>query len=182
MPTPSVAPPAFGEFAPPAFGEVVLEGLPEARELNGARGVAIKTISDGRTVVKLEDGRELAFRSENLRPVDDAAGGGNLSRSPCTSAGKGHRPSRGCGFDAHLLSPTEEERLVRVEKAVVNYHDMREGVGEDNARWLLDGARCGDDEALWCIGVPTPEEAESVLRRVLADLALLVLDDDPDLA
>lgn len=59
--------------ASPSGDDVVLCGLPEARGLNGKNGVALQTISDGRRVVRLEDGRELAFSKDNMQPAGKAA-------------------------------------------------------------------------------------------------------------
>eukprot|EP00929_Paragymnodinium_shiwhaense_P109076 TRINITY_DN75443_c0_g1_i1.p1 TRINITY_DN75443_c0_g1~~TRINITY_DN75443_c0_g1_i1.p1 ORF type:complete len:748 (-),score=253.91 TRINITY_DN75443_c0_g1_i1:80-2323(-) len=63
---------AAKEGAKPSGEEVELTGLPRA-DLNGQRGVVVKTISDGRRVVRLSDGRELAFKQENLQPAKGAA-------------------------------------------------------------------------------------------------------------
>eukprot|EP00927_Polykrikos_kofoidii_P049546 TRINITY_DN43595_c0_g1_i1.p1 TRINITY_DN43595_c0_g1~~TRINITY_DN43595_c0_g1_i1.p1 ORF type:complete len:825 (-),score=139.30 TRINITY_DN43595_c0_g1_i1:195-2669(-) len=61
------------EATPAASGNehVVIHGLGKP-ELEGARGVALHTISDGRRVVRLADGRELAFKPANIRPVEAA--------------------------------------------------------------------------------------------------------------
>eukprot|EP00928_Gymnodinium_smaydae_P083027 TRINITY_DN662_c4_g1_i1.p1 TRINITY_DN662_c4_g1~~TRINITY_DN662_c4_g1_i1.p1 ORF type:complete len:793 (+),score=236.15 TRINITY_DN662_c4_g1_i1:93-2471(+) len=78
----------------PSGDEVVLVGLPPARGLNGTRGVALQTISDGRRVVRLSDGRELAFKAENLQPAGSAGGNGaSASAKPAAAAASAAAPA-----------------------------------------------------------------------------------------
>eukprot|EP00928_Gymnodinium_smaydae_P084556 TRINITY_DN67817_c0_g1_i1.p1 TRINITY_DN67817_c0_g1~~TRINITY_DN67817_c0_g1_i1.p1 ORF type:complete len:340 (+),score=51.40 TRINITY_DN67817_c0_g1_i1:42-1022(+) len=157
---PSITPPSFGEYAPPAFGNVVLKGLPESRGLNGLHGIALKTISDGRTVVKLPDGRELAFKAENLNPLP-----------------KTLDSHAACELDLHLFQSDEAKRFIRIHAAAARFHKMWISQGERSARQMLNGARSGESSHLHSLGVVSEEEAALLSRRVDADLRLLALDD-----
>jgi len=81
-PSAAAAPAAKAANAAPGGEEVILHGLPRADQ-NGLRGVVVKTITDGRKVIRLSDGRELAFKPENMRPPgpeDKATNGGNNAK------------------------------------------------------------------------------------------------------
>eukprot|EP00929_Paragymnodinium_shiwhaense_P108822 TRINITY_DN75162_c0_g1_i1.p1 TRINITY_DN75162_c0_g1~~TRINITY_DN75162_c0_g1_i1.p1 ORF type:complete len:184 (+),score=34.26 TRINITY_DN75162_c0_g1_i1:72-623(+) len=182
MPPPLAAPPpGCGEFKPPAItGEVILTGLPEERRLNGERGTAVKTISDGRTVVRLRDGRELAFESESLKQVA-TNGGGHAPAGPVVLNGH-HKAEGWATLMADVSRRCSLDKLARIQTGIKEFHEICRQDGEDAARMLLDVALGGNDEATRCFGVESVEEVRLVSLRVEADLRMLALErDDADL-
>merc|ERR1711971_227989 len=137
-------------------------------------------------VVRLPDGRELAFKSENLKSVGDAAlhrEARNPMRSGAANCSRQRHPSSSeCRFDAHLVPAEVLEQIARIDTAVFSFHELRAALGEDLSRCVLDLACSGDIDAMESIQVDTAEEAKHIRGRVAADLKLLALDDDPVLA
>eukprot|EP00933_Yihiella_yeosuensis_P005414 TRINITY_DN109920_c0_g1_i1.p1 TRINITY_DN109920_c0_g1~~TRINITY_DN109920_c0_g1_i1.p1 ORF type:complete len:178 (+),score=40.02 TRINITY_DN109920_c0_g1_i1:173-706(+) len=175
MAPPLSSAPAFGGFAPPSIsGDVILAGLPEARKLNGMRGVTVKTISDGRVVVKLEDGRELAFAAENLqKPGADCKTKMNSAFSSCR-------------FEVALSPagprcPRAVKQLIKIHEAAVEFHELCATSGEGNMRWMLDGAKDGNAEMMELLGVDSQQEAEMLFEYIEGDIHLNSLCDDAEL-
>jgi len=109
------------------------------------------------------------------------------------STGKVHTPN-GAGSECHqfvLLGPggtvgsvarQELERVALVARAVQSCHELR-GEGLAGKCELLRRAGTGDEEAVHRLGlVLTAEEAAEAATALRADLALLELEDDPELA
>ncbi|CAE8648238.1 unnamed protein product [Polarella glacialis] len=193
MPPALSSAPAFGEYAPPAIsGQVVLTGLPDDRGLNGAIGTALKTISDGRTVVRLEDGRELAFSSENLRTltpsiaaVENSSSSLSGQRSSSTWNALKEAAAVGkdvaCRLDLTLASRREAQQAAKIHEAAIEYHELCITSGEVNMRWMLESAIAGDADFIQMLGLATSHEAEVLHQRVEADIRLNALNDEAEL-
>lgn len=101
---------------------------------------------------------------------------GGLPPAAAVVVGHGGR-GRGAKLSPGALS------LFRVEEAAFRCHELRQALGEAAAIAIVKRTGAGDDAAARALGVTlSPRGVERALARVAADLALLALDDDPELS
>lgn len=108
-------------------------------------------------------------------------------RSPFSSPRNAHACIlRGPGDAVGAISRCDLERLVRIGTAAQRCHELLAGgLSEAETMALLESAGAGKASAVDHLGLPwklKPEEASDAVARVRADLVLLSLEDDPDLA
>merc|ERR1711924_36767 len=84
------------------------------------------------------------------------------------------------GGSQALHGTADADRVLRIHKASIGYHELCQSRREEAALLLL-GALAGEAHDIRSLGVHTAEEAEMLQKRVQEDLRLLALDDDAEL-